>query len=247
MVLSEDIAYLIDDDELDTISLQGSLTADTNSTKSFNSSVFTTTELNGRVELTDEERPRTLSMSQKQNVYHSINEQNMTTIDKNSETGSKIKTNESQVGNTDESSTVPVYYCLHNGKIVKAPVVTTREHGGNEIQTLPLAQEIYTNTAPLRKRKIRLLQVLSVVAVVVFFPLGIPAIYFSSGIQQEFDQGLMQGNIDKAIRRAKHSETLIFLSFVAAVLVVIVVCIVVENERMIPPNYGAWTLSADNE
>ena len=247
MVLSEDIAYLIDDDELDTISLQGSLTADTNSTKSFNSSVFTTTELNGTVELTDEERPRTFSVSQKQNVYHSINEQNMTTIDKNSETGAKINTNAKQVGNTDESSTVPVYYCLHNGKIVKAPVVTTREHGGNEIQTLPLAQEIYTNTAPLRKRKIRLLQVLSVVAVVVFFPLGIPAIYFSSGIQQEFDQGLMQGNIDKAIRRAKHSETLIFLSFVAAVLVVIVVCIVVENERMIPPNYGALTLGGDNE
>ena len=247
MVLSEDIAYLIDDDELDTISLQGSLTADTNSTKSFNSSVFTTTESSGTVELTDEERPRTFSVSQKQNVYHSINEQNMTTIDKNSETGVKINSNENQVGNKEDSSTVPVYYCLHNGKIVKAPVVTTREHGGNEIQTLPLAQEIYTNTAPLRKRKIRLLQVLSVVAVAVFFPLGIPAIYFSSRIQQEFDQGLMQGNIDKAIRRAKHSETLIFLSFVAAVLVVIVVCIVVENERMIPPNYGAWTLSADNE
>ena len=247
MVLSEDIAYLIDDDELDTISLQWSLTADTNSTKSFNSSVFTTTELNGPLELTDEERPRTFSVSQKQNVYHSINEQNMTTIDKNSETGVKINTNENQVENTDKSSTLPVYYCLHNGKIVKAPEVTTREHGGNEIQTLPLAQEIYTNTAPLRKRKIRLLQVLSVVAVVVFFPLGIPAINFSSGIQQEFDRGLMQGNIDKAIRRAKHSETLIFLSFVAAVLVVIVVCIVVENERMIPPNYGAWTLSGDNE
>lgn len=81
---------------------------------------------------------------------------------------------------------------------------------------------------PFRKSKIKLLQVFSVVAAVLFFPLGIPAVYFATKIEGEFNKGILLGNVDKANKLIKRTEKLIIFSFIVAFLIVVTVFTVME-------------------
>lgn len=96
-------------------------------------------------------------------------------------------------------------------------------------------QESYTRQTrtqipdvPFRKSKIKLLQVFSVVAAVLFFPLGIPAVYFANKIEGEFNKGILLGNVDKANTLIKRTEKLIIFSFIVAFLIVVTVFTVLE-------------------
>lgn len=81
---------------------------------------------------------------------------------------------------------------------------------------------------PFRKSKIKLLQVFSVVAAVLFFPLGIPAVYFANKIEGEFNKGILLGNVDQANKLIKRTEKLIIFSFIVAFLIVVTVFTVLE-------------------
>lgn len=96
-------------------------------------------------------------------------------------------------------------------------------------------QESYTRQTrtqipdvPFRKSKIKLLQVFSVVAAVLFFPLGIPAVYFANKIEGEFNKGILLGNVDQANKLIKRTEKLIIFSFIVAFLIVVTVFTVLE-------------------
>ena len=82
---------------------------------------------------------------------------------------------------------------------------------------------------PFRKMKIKLLQVISFVAIILFFPFGIPAAYFASKIEGEFNKGILRGDIDKANKLIKRTEMLIVFSFIAAFLTVVTVFAVLEH------------------
>ena len=79
-----------------------------------------------------------------------------------------------------------------------------------------------------RRRKIQQLQAISFFAVLVFFPLGIPAVYFANKIEPAFNKGIILGNIDRSIQLLKRTEKLIVCSFVAAFITTLIVLIVLE-------------------
>lgn len=139
------------------------------------------------------------------------------------------------VTGTDQSATAvpptppnPVFY---DGQsvVVQAPVVTTRPDGTRTIQTHHLGDHWREHERPLRQRKMKILKIASVVALIVFFPTGIPAAYFAWRTEKEFEEGIMRGNIDRALKFAKRTEHLIIFSFVLVIAVVILTFALVEK------------------
>lgn len=136
----------------------------------------------------------------------------------------------------NNASGLAVSYTNHTVEqgIVKEPTIIVRGMAAdNEIQThVDETREAQVQIAevPFRRRKIKLLQVFSLIAIILFFPFGIPAAYFASKIEDEFNKGILKGNIDKANELIKRTERLIVFSFIAAFLTVITVFAVIEHE-----------------
>jgi hypothetical protein len=84
----------------------------------------------------------------------------------------------------------------------------------------------------LTQNRIKVLKILSIVALVLFFPLGIPAVLFAFRLQKTLNEGIMQGNIDKAISLAKRVERLIIFAILFALLTGILVFALVERTQM---------------
>lgn len=133
-----------------------------------------------------------------------------------------------------ESSTSSVTY--NNNTRAVENMTEPRTITDDEERNLEMrVQESYTRQTrtqipdvPFRKSKIKLLQVFSVVAAVLFFPLGIPAVYFANKIEGEFNKGILLGNVDKANTLIKRTEKLIIFSFIVAFLIVVTVFTVLE-------------------
>ena len=131
----------------------------------------------------------------------------------------------------------PVYYSNRSGDatVVNEPVIVRRSDGTAEIQTqqcCALAPHRHVAERPLRIRHIKLLKGFSIMAIFIFFPLGIPAMYFAYKTEKAFNEGVNQGNIDKARKLAKRTERLIIFSVMAALLVAVAVFAVVERHLM---------------
>lgn len=131
----------------------------------------------------------------------------------------------------------PVYYSNRSGDatVVNDPVIVRRSDGTAEIQTqqcCALAPHRHVAERPLRIRHIKLLQAFSIMAIFIFFPLGIPAMYFAYKTEKAFNEGVNQGNIDKARKLAKRTERLIIFSVMGALLVAVAVFAVVERHLM---------------
>lgn len=95
---------------------------------------------------------------------------------------------------------------------------------------------------PLRATRMKMLKIFSVVAIFLFFPSGIPAAYFAWRTQREFDEGIIQGNIDRAQKLARRTEHLIILSAVLAVITAVLIFALVERAMRGPienPKYLA--------
>ena len=137
----------------------------------------------------------------------------------------------------DNLSAPPVYYSNRTGEttVVNEPVVIRRADGTTEIQTQQccvLAPHRHIQPKPLRMRKIKLLQAFSIVAVFVFFPLGIPAMYFAFKTEKKFNEGITQGNIEYATKLARRTERLIIFSIMGALLVAVSVFAIIERHLM---------------
>ncbi|KAK3588935.1 hypothetical protein CHS0354_023695 [Potamilus streckersoni] len=129
----------------------------------------------------------------------------------------------------------PVYYSNNNGgaAIVQRPVVVTRSDGTRVIQTNQIAPQRLRNVErPLRHHHIKLLKIFSFVAIVLFFPLGVPALYLALQTKKEFEAGIMRCDLDLANKLAKRTERLIIFSFLSAMLVAVIVFALVERTVM---------------
>jgi hypothetical protein len=78
---------------------------------------------------------------------------------------------------------------------------------------------------------VQILKILSVIAAVLYFPLGIPAMYFAFRTQREFDEGIMQGNIDRALKFARRTEHLLILSLIALILTIVLIFALIERAQ----------------
>ena len=234
MANTDDISQLVDNDELAN-DLQGHTAS-----LQIHRNTEDGTYINEALEDTTESRDTTES-----HAYESHLNENETTVrngkyrsNETTENGHAV--NESSVNievAQDGATAPPVYYSNRAGEttVVNEPVVVRRADGTTEIQTqqcCALAPHRHRAPKPLRMRKIKLLQAFSIVAVLIFFPLGIPAMYFAFKTEKEFEDGTAQGNIDYATKLAKRTERLIIFSIMGALLVAVSVFAIIERHLM---------------
>ena len=75
------------------------------------------------------------------------------------------------------------------------------------------------------------MKILSIVAIIFFFPTGVPAAYFAWRTKTEFDEGILRGNIDRALKFAKRTERLLILTVISVVLVVVLTLAIIERNK----------------
>nr|XP_022296484.1 uncharacterized protein LOC111106207 [Crassostrea virginica] len=137
-------------------------------------------------------------------------------------------------------TSLPVLYTTETGgsKVVKEQVVIGGSKG-NVIQTretccqnVPERWRDIERQKPLTQKRILVLKILSIVSLVLFFPLGIPAVIFAFRLQRTLNEGIMQGNIDKALRLAKRVERLVIFAGLFTLLTGVLVFALVERAHM---------------
>ena len=133
-------------------------------------------------------------------------------------------------------SSPPVHYSNATGQstIIQEPVVIREPNGIHVIRTQQCC-EIAPHRhrqKPLKIRTIKILQAFSIVAVFIFFPLGIPAMYYAFKCEQEFHAGVLRGDIDLARKLATRTERLIVFSVLGALMVTVIIFAVVERNLM---------------
>ena len=154
-------------------------------------------------------------------------------------TNVKESTSSGQNGGQVTSAT-PVVYDARNGEsnVIREPVVIRQPNGVHVIRTRACCDNVYdgnrvrNHDRPLKLKRIKLMKAFSVVAFILFFPLGIPAMYYAFKCEKEFHAGILRGNIDMAQKLANRSEKLIIFSVMGALLVAVSVFAIVERNLM---------------
>ncbi|XP_067684887.1 uncharacterized protein [Haliotis asinina] len=145
---------------------------------------------------------------------------------------------------TDVSSSgysLPVVYDNRSGNnvVIQERVVVPQSDGTSEIQTRAIPERWRDLDQPLRQKKLKFLKIFGTIAIILFFPTGIPACYYAFKAKTEFDEGIMRGNIDTAAKYAKRAERLIILSGILALVFGILVLAMIERS-MNPERYANW-------
>ena len=152
-----------------------------------------------------------------------------------------------------------VMYFNHAGEatFTRDNVCTTQTEGGTTvINTAHYSSNFnpYSYEKPLRKRNIKFMLAISVIAIIFFFPTGICAYHYALKADKEFDVGIERGDIDLARKYAKKSEKFIIFSFFSAFLVAVIVLAVYERFQMSPEDLrkhsyhhmiAGWAISND--
>lgn len=187
---------------------------------------------------------RTVSLEDVKTTAEESCEENFTGATRHSDTNAGngnfsggAKTNGEQTGEVSLSAT-PVYYSSSTGEtsIVNEPVVIRQANGEQVIMTRACCFTPSSNNRgrqrPLKLKHIRFLKGFSILAVLVFFPLGIPAMFYAFKSEKEFHAGILRGNLDLARKFARRSEHLIIFSVMGALLVAVAVFAFVERKLM---------------
>lgn len=93
-------------------------------------------------------------------------------------------------------------------------VVTTRADGSKVIITRDM--EAMTEERPLKERDLKFIKIFSIISIILFFPTGLPAFYYAMATERAFREGIRQGNLDLARKKARKAERLIILSIIGA-------------------------------
>ena len=126
---------------------------------------------------------------------------------------------------------VPVCYSSTNGVfLVRKPVLQTNTDGSRVIVT---SQHEITGAEerPLRAKDIRFVTIFSVVALIVFFPLGLPALLLSLQAIRDFQQTMEVEDLERIKKKVKIAERLILLSIVVGVLGYVLIYAVVQRQK----------------
>ncbi|XP_041347506.1 uncharacterized protein LOC121367417 [Gigantopelta aegis] len=129
-----------------------------------------------------------------------------------------------QDGTTDADTSIsisrPVVFDNRGGHnvVLQERVMTTLPDGSRTIETRAIPERGRQFQRPLRARRITFIKIFSVIAAVMFFPTGIPACYYAFKTKKAFDEGLLQGNIDLAIKYVTRAERLIIVSIILAIV-----------------------------
>ena len=103
----------------------------------------------------------------------------------------------------------------------------TREDGSRVIISTP-----DVNTVPereLKEKDLRFLTIFSVIAVILFFPTGIPAVIYTTKTRKEYRIGKQKNDMTKARKLCKTAEKLIIFSLIAGLLTFALIFAIVER------------------
>ncbi|XP_059150509.1 uncharacterized protein LOC131937250 [Physella acuta] len=129
--------------------------------------------------------------------------------------------------NTVALSSIQVQYA--EGKVVMQDAVATRDDGSRYIDTEGIPYRWSEHERPLRKRRLLLLKIFSLISLALFLPTGILAVYFAFRAEKEFLDGIQQGNIDRAQKFAKRSKNFTIISLVMCIVIVALIITVVSR------------------
>ncbi|VDI77305.1 Hypothetical predicted protein [Mytilus galloprovincialis] len=143
------------------------------------------------------------------------------------------RVNSTENGDVSDTSSYPVMFSTGGHcSVVQEQVVIKQLDGSKVIQTeqcCDYTQSYKKKQKPLRKERILRLKILSIIAIIIYFPLGIPSAYFAFNIKKEFDAGIVRGNIDKAQKYAGRSEKLVIFAIIFAILTAVLVFALVDR------------------
>ena len=105
--------------------------------------------------------------------------------------------------------------------------MVTREDGSRVIITSP--DDGTSPVRELREKDLRFLTIFSIVAVILFFPSGIPAVIYAMKTKKEFYIGKQKNDMTRAKKLCKKTEKLIILSLIAGLLTFALIFAIVER------------------
>lgn len=117
----------------------------------------------------------------------------------------------------------PVSYSRYGEDVVIEEMVVIRQADGSQVIETERFQPVKQRGKHLRRSRIRCIQAFSIVALILFFPTGIPAVYYAFKIYKEFLSGILRGDIDRATTYAKLAERMTVLSIVLAIVTLMIV------------------------
>ena len=123
---------------------------------------------------------------------------------------------------TDTSVSIsrPVVFDNRGGHhvVLQERVMTTQPDGSRTIETRAIPDRGRQLQRPLRASRITFIKIFSIIAAVMFFPTGIPACYYAFKTKKAFDEGILEGNIDLAIKYVTRAERLVIVSIILAIV-----------------------------
>lgn len=187
------------------------------------------------VDLVDHEEPPAVLPVSQLNGHASPTEVNLQYTPRESSTDT-----DSGIGIRSENNNLTnATVCYTTGtaaKVVQQPgIVRSLDDGGRVIITSELPQEIQER--PLKEKDLRFLVIFATIAVVLFFPTGIAAMYYAFKTKKEFHAGIERGDLTVAKKKCKICERLIILSLVAGLFLFVVVFAVIEKETTAHHHY----------
>ncbi len=104
-----------------------------------------------------------------------------------------------------------------------------RREDGSRVVISAAARAPETEGRELKQKDLRFLTIFSVVALILFFPSGIPAVIYTRKTKREFHIGKQKNDLTLATKYCKRAEKLIILSLVCGLLTIAVVFAIVER------------------
>ena len=123
-----------------------------------------------------------------------------------------------------------IYISKQDGQIRKENAIKPSSDGSVLIVT-PTA-EPWEQDRHIRPRDLKLLFIFSVISIILFFPVGIPAMFYAKKTSRAFSHGLEIGDLENAKIYSKICERLITVSIVCGLLSLVLILSLVEKEAL---------------
>ena len=145
---------------------------------------------------------------------------------------SELRTEEGTPGHVDSQLTVPVYTHKKSGPSIATNAVVIMNPIDGSCRIVSPDSEDNSSLRPIKERDMRFLKIFSVVAILFFFPSGIPALVYALKASKGFYEGNATGDLSATRKYMKFSERLIICSIVSGLLVFVLLFAILEKNAL---------------
>lgn len=127
------------------------------------------------------------------------------------------------------TASTPVYYSSTGGAHVASENVVVNQEDGSRVIISPISQTPRQTEKEVKARDIKFLKIFSVVAIILFLPLGILALLLALKASNEFYKPAEERDKKRIKKFAKRCETCIIFSLVAGLMSLALTFAIVER------------------